>query len=1599
MFCPNINNKDVVGQFNEIVQQLGGQPLSIEEFKSSELRGQRTGTNYAAMEVAYRIWDYAGGNVTNSSYAISQYSDSLKSVQEKIDIVNKRIPNTSASEHITSQKIVDTLTEIYPELSVEYVESMRNGNIGEIDLGALKVLIDFVNGKADTLPHEFAHYYYAMYKDSSLMKEGIEIFGSEESLVQAIGKRVVELDGERRKWYKKFVDYIKSFFSKKLYKEALLGAITDAFLERKDLGSRTYELFGIRHQQEVQSIDEARLALSKMANQLIFDDASHTYQLRGKQIELTSVSEKKIQMGYNTYDDTLEDTDQKKLSNDARERGTLIHSIFEDCFNGVFNLNKYPKVSKTAAMSIYNIVQNLLKDYEFVSSEARLFDEDIKVAGTTDLILRDRKTGKYVVLDYKTKMVKYNGKKEKPNNKGKFNGFLYANSKKFSPKSNENGYDFQLSLYQKMLQKIGIKVTKRGIMPIVYEVTDNSGNWQISNVTTSSIFGSEQNMQGQFVAKPINDNRHGIQWVEQNSTVKRDINAKMYQDFSEFKSEEDGKRFVQAMDDAFSIIDRIRKKLDAQKEVNQLRGRSSAAYRSSVQLAKLENLSEIDAMLSYLQYSSASLQRMVEVLQDLSKQGEAANWSLSKLHQYYQVANSYEIVSEILAFVKANEDMFDKEDMRNIVTACNTLQSNINTIKGYYTTVGKKLYLKTISPGVSAYRARIIDRKLDEYTKNNPMKSGETAKQFRERRRQFIEQWIKDNESFLEKQSAEWLEAQTKLAYHCFEASALGQYFSSVYESADPFVQAMVREYDSGMNSVNQKTIMMRTKLDKLLKEYYKQYGYGNLSDMRKVFDDFVDVTEDGKCYLVSSVSAEYRRALDLFEYELRLNTSMSAEQRRQERKKWHNENNPITDQEAYDSEFKTSVELFLARTFNDDKVIAKYSKTIMDNFEKGITKSWQALMFAKNNPLPGEIVDFLINLDVELDTKYRRPSTKYSNTKYSKMLQLPTNDSKRKLWVLLLEISSNEGSSYGLPTSLRLNGRLPSIIKSKYEEAITHSITSAAKLGIQDTFTMLEDEAGVSRGMTVNENGNRVYQIPMPYVGKSITEERQSFNLPDIFLRYYEAANTYKVKRQLEELIIYTQSILSTRSTYINNDAEKSTPGTTPHEIQYGTKNLFDSWVKQVFYSERTADMGSIGLPNIERKIDVGAFLKAISRYSSTKVMTLNAVSAINNILTGDAHNLEEAFAGKYIDLKSYGKSHKIFMSEINKMLADAYRVTPQSKINKLCQWFHVFDGTESVTIRGVMSNGLDDYMHSLSTLGERWIQGKFLIAYLLKMEAKDKDGNVLGSMYDFLDFDENNQLIVDPKVANFSDNVANQVSLVMRKVLMGLNGNYDGKRAAVAVENNAIGWFVLPLRRWIQNFIARRVGRETYDDTLQTVNNGMYRTFGRYLTFDFIPKVAQYAGVQFNAAENSKISARRFGELKDWERENVTRTLTELGMATLAFIIFACIGTGDDDDDDGVMTKMMKYQAYRLYTDLTFLNPVSFIKIFRDPFPATRLVTDVSNLFFQFFDPTEEYLNENHMIQNKLLDKLLKFVPGSGQIYRFSNIQNEMTYFIKGK
>ena len=63
MICPNINIKEVKDGFNEIVVALGGKPLTDEEFRSSELRNQRQGIDFAAMEATYKVYHRNNGNM------------------------------------------------------------------------------------------------------------------------------------------------------------------------------------------------------------------------------------------------------------------------------------------------------------------------------------------------------------------------------------------------------------------------------------------------------------------------------------------------------------------------------------------------------------------------------------------------------------------------------------------------------------------------------------------------------------------------------------------------------------------------------------------------------------------------------------------------------------------------------------------------------------------------------------------------------------------------------------------------------------------------------------------------------------------------------------------------------------------------------------------------------------------------------------------------------------------------------------------------------------------------------------------------------------------------------------------------------------------------------------------------------------------------------------------------------------------------------------------------------------------------------------------------------------------------------------------------
>jgi hypothetical protein len=152
--------------------------------------------------------------------------------------INLREEQNKKYRLMREQLIKETLEEKnslgYEELPFQKIGDLI---IGQANIKALTVLVDAVNQKQDTLPHEYAHHYIAWFRNTPIVQEAIKKWGSEEALVQSIGEQVVKQKGEAWDWWAKFTNWVMDLFDNLTTKDKqeLTNILTDAFLQGVDL--------------------------------------------------------------------------------------------------------------------------------------------------------------------------------------------------------------------------------------------------------------------------------------------------------------------------------------------------------------------------------------------------------------------------------------------------------------------------------------------------------------------------------------------------------------------------------------------------------------------------------------------------------------------------------------------------------------------------------------------------------------------------------------------------------------------------------------------------------------------------------------------------------------------------------------------------------------------------------------------------------------------------------------------------------------------------------------------------------------------------------------------------------------------------------------------------------------------------------------------------------------------------------------------------------------------------------------------------------------------------------------------------------------------
>ena len=193
--------------------------------------------------------------------------------------------------------------------------------------------------------------------------------------------------------------------------------------------------------------------------ELQFDAQKHSYEVRGK--PLTSVS-KTISKFVEKVDfdkiagfiakkrgitkaEVLAEWNAKKVA--SCNQGTSVHIFGENYFKGKEPTNGFEQ----AIVKFWDNIPDYIEPFLF---ELQMFSETLGIAGTSDIILFNRKTGKFIIADYKTNEDLFK------NYKGKtllepFEDLL---------DSPYNKYQLQLSMYQLLFEQCGFEVESRRII-------------------------------------------------------------------------------------------------------------------------------------------------------------------------------------------------------------------------------------------------------------------------------------------------------------------------------------------------------------------------------------------------------------------------------------------------------------------------------------------------------------------------------------------------------------------------------------------------------------------------------------------------------------------------------------------------------------------------------------------------------------------------------------------------------------------------------------------------------------------------------------------------------------------------------------------------------------------------------------------------------------------------------------------------------------------------------------------------------------------------------------------------------------------------------
>lgn len=1076
------------------------------------------------------------------------------------------------------------------------------------------------------------------------------------------------------------------------------------------------------------------------------------------------------------------------------------------------------------------------------------------------------------------------------------------------------------------------------------------------------------------------------------------------------------------VDDVTKLINQI---LDSLYKKRAIRGRFGADVKAA-ELSKLikqieqKNANPIVSLKRFQDFAKKETDTIyLDFLEAKRKESQGERgFSLKLLNRWKNYMAGFASINDLLQLL--SDAAIETKDVSKAEKIGTTLNKNIlldikekhETIENAYLVEGKKLVAKFLAK----YSNHIAVQDREDYeTEWFKLSKEEKSKISRD---DYIKEKETANMNKSQSRTEKYIELELERASR--DIGTISRYLDNVLDSPDPVVASMVNAFAQNMRKARLDKYELKDKFVEILRELEEFQGkkHGFFKDEKEFYDFMLeqDIDSEGNLdytgHIIGPFTSKFWLDYGKFMNQLR-NKNLRSNIFRRKAEEWRDKFAPRT-KEA-EQQFERDRMKFINSLEKEGLLNSAEIKKI-ESFFKDVNGS-TTLEELIDEDVAQTITDWVR----DNSWNYRSPINKYRSSKWLELVEMSGGNPNLEIFEQIKSVDKNKYNDprvkffnfirtnvneqqSKVPYAHRLYSRLPGVVKKSGEtlrsgEGIKKTISKA----FQETFDVLADETErggvmVQKELTTEE-GKPILFVPVHYTNK-LDPKNQSFNIADIYYKYFSSVIDYSYKHEILPEIEMTRQLLNSRDVIKRDSVGKiiidkfrgkklSQKGMTSQIAQQ-----FSDWVEAVVYDRKILDRGGT-FKIFNKTFDTAKFFDALNKYTALNLLGLNIVQGTANVALGSALQWIESFGGMkgrdHYSPKDYIKAKKFYTKNFKGVLKDIGSRKPTGILTLLNREFDTLNDYTGGNLRrdSRFAQLLDsDTLFFTSHAGEHMMQTKVMLAMLNRLEAKSETGETIGNMLDMFSI-KDGKLDLDERVKNFDQDARTVFEGKLKRVLSAMHGEYS-ELGRVAIQRYALGRMGYMFRKFVVPGYKRRWGKYYVNNLSYEVSEGNYRITARFFK-QLILDVGKY---------KFSVMSVDWANLKGRERAAIVKTMSELGFLIGVSILIGAMEHSDSDDD--WWRNFLSYQFYRFRAELTFFsNPSSTMQILRSPAACMSIVENTFRMIGELIKGTypdqlglDVYERGNWKGRKKITKRLINFVPGWRQIYRLMFVDDQISW-----